>query len=131
MQAHSKGSGQYETTRVRRHETTRDVHQPLFNDTLFFYRLSNCKSGTLAHGMLEMRFCRVALLSNHSPPLKALIIFLALDNGIFLLVLFKILRLFFCLLTFFQVHPAWQGYSSRPNDPRWLFIFFSTNADYR
>ena len=53
-----------------------------FND--FFQRLNNCASGTLAHVILEMRLCRVALLSSHRPPLLALIIFLTVGSGIFL-----------------------------------------------
>ena len=45
----------------------------------FFQRRKEFTRGTLAHGILETRLCRVALLSNHTPLLPALIICLAVD----------------------------------------------------
>ena len=51
--------------------------QHIFNG--FFQRRKEFTRGTLAHGILETRLCRVALLSNHTPLLPALIICLAVD----------------------------------------------------
>ena len=81
--------------------------QQLFND--FFQRLNNCTSGTLAHVILEMGMLRVARLSNHMPPLLALIIFLTVGRGIFLPLLFKIrLALFPLIFLFFWENGAFH-----------------------
>ena len=72
----------------------------------------------------------MALLSNHIPPLDAFIIFLAADNGIFLLLFFKILRLFLLFIVFLgKTGPSTVAMvlnASRSSFIAFLFLFPTT-----
>ena len=98
-------------TRVRRRSGvkghSRDDRSSPFNNIFndLFQRRKDCTRGTLAHGILETRLCRVALLSNHTPPLLALIICLTVDVGMFLALLLTT-RLAFFLLIFLGELPS-------------------------
>ena len=103
----------------RRH--VMDKKQPLL-----IQRLNNCTSGTLAHVILEMRLLRVARLSNHMPPLLALIIFLTVGRGIFLPLLFKIRLALFPLIFLFlgKTGPSIVAMVLKASSSAWAALLF-------
>ena len=93
---------------------------------LMIQRLNNCTSGTLAHVILEMRLLRVARLSNHMPPLLALIIFLTVGRGIFLPLLFKIRLALFPLIFLFlgKTGPSIVAMVLKASSSAWAALLF-------
>ena len=114
-------------TRVRRRSGVKghsrdDRPSPSIHFNDFFQRRNDCTRGTLAHGILETRLCRVALLSNHTPPLLALIICLTVDVGMFLALLLTTRLAFFLLIFLGKWVHRWLPWCSKHQGHSWEFF---------